>query len=102
MEMTLEEVGRMSRTGNRRVIVELFEDLVSKYGEEHGEGIINMIVGKCGGIRLTFPGFEELYRLGRDRVIRRQFQKGNVSITALMVEHNLSRPQVKRILSGEE
>jgi hypothetical protein len=98
MQLTMTEVS-MPRSDNRRVVVELFEDLVATFGKDEGEAIIEMIIRKCGGLRMRIPDFEDLYRLGRDRAIRNQHTKGDVSVTALMVEWNMSRPQILRILN---
>jgi hypothetical protein len=86
----------MAKNNNRRSVEELFADLCAEFGNETGEKIINMIVAKWGGERLTIPDFEDLYILGRNRVIRKQ-RSNNVSITALMIEHDLSRCQILRI-----
>ncbi len=97
MVITMTE-GSMTKIDGRRPIVELFDALCTEFGDEKGEKIINLIVSKCGGNRVSVPDFDDLYRIGRDRVIRRQYRKGNISVTALMIEHRLSRPQVLRIL----
>jgi Mor family transcriptional regulator len=89
----------MPRTDNRRLLEELFEEFVAVFGQTKGEEIINMIVSKCGGLRMRLPDFDDLYRMGRDRVIRRQYHSGKASVTSLMIEWDMSRPQILRIVN---
>ena len=94
------EVTMAKRVDNRRLVVELFEDCCASFGEEQGEKIITMIINKLGGQRISMPDFDELYVLGRDRMIRRQYAKG-ISIAAIRCEWDVSERQIYRICSEE-
>lgn len=100
MQTTMEVPG-MSKGNNRKVLLGLFEDICEEYGEIHGEKIISKFINHCGGLRLRIPDYDDLYRLGRDRLIKKQFLKGNISVTALMSQWNLSRSQILKIVNEE-
>lgn len=92
----------MTKGNNRKVLLGLFEELCDEYGNTQGEKIILKFITHCGGLRIRVPDHEEIYRMGRDRLIRKQYLKGNVTITSLMAQWDLSRPQVLKIVNEEE
>ena len=90
----------MPKSNHRRLWIELFEDLCSR-SVMSGEEAMMLIVNKIGGVKSAAPDHDDLYIIGRNRTIRRQRHKG-ASTASLMVEWNLSRPQLWRILNEEE
>ena len=99
--MMTTEVPEMLKGNNRKALFGFFEDVCAEYGEVHGEKIIMKFITHCGSLRLRVPDHDELYRMGRDRLIKKQYLKGTASITSLMFQWDLSRAQILRIVNEE-
>jgi Mor family transcriptional regulator len=57
----------------------LFRRLCSDFGHSSGKAIIRVIVEELGGMRITVPGFKDIYREERNRKIYNLF---NGALTA--------------------
>jgi Mor family transcriptional regulator len=89
----------MTRDCNRTAIEEAFTLLHRNYGNL-APHIINDLVLCFGGLRLTFPDLQDLYREERNRRIRREFTGFNYE--ELAIKYRLKGRQVRRILMKSE
>lgn len=88
----------MTRTGNSDVIQEVFIRLNQEFGNLAPQ-IIRVLVGCMGGVRLTFPDLEDLYRQERNRRIKNEFTGFNYE--ELAIRYRLKCRQVRRIVQAE-
>lgn len=96
--MTME--GRMSnRSENREALDGLFHRLYSEFGRASGEAIIRSIVEELGGLRVSIPDINDLYREERDRRICASFTGDNYE--ELAIRNGLSWRQIRRIIESE-
>lgn len=86
----------MSRTGNHEAIEELFACLQREFGNMTPL-IIQTLVNCVGGIRLTFPDLQDLYRAERNKRIRKEFQGFNHE--ELGIKYRLHPKQIRRIVA---
>lgn len=86
----------MDRDYNRQAIEEAFRTLYQNYGEL-APRIINDLVICFGGLRITFPDLQDLYREERNRKIRNEFTGFNYE--ELAIKYRLKCRQVRRIVS---
>lgn len=85
----------MTRSWSQEVIEEAFKTLQGKYGPM----IITDLVMLFGGLRLTFPDLQDLYRAERNRRIRNEFTGFNYE--ELAIKYRLKRLQVRRIITKQ-
>lgn len=84
---------------NREALQEWFRALLANFGEASGAAIIKSFVSHCGGLRISVPDFEDLYREERDRRIRAAFNGKNYG--ELSERFGISARQVRYIIDGE-
>ena len=87
----------MTRSGNQEAVEELFGRLQREFGNM-APTIIKVMVETVGGLRLTFPDSQDLYRAERNRRIRNEFTGFNYE--ELAIKYRLKRLQVRRIIQG--
>lgn len=85
----------MTRDYNRQAIEEAFDMLRRNYGNLAPQ-IINDLVISFGGLRLTFPDLQDLYREERNRRIRCEFTGFNYA--ELGIKYRLHPRMIKKIL----
>ena len=99
------EVMTMPKSDNREALQDWFRSLFATFGEAPGTIIINSFVSYCGGLRISIPDFEDLYREERDRRIRAAFNGSNYSELAERFTNfkgeRLSVRQIRYIIDGE-
>jgi Mor family transcriptional regulator len=78
-------------------VFELFCQITQRFDEPVAEECINMIIAELGGIRVTVPSQEHIYRQDRNLKIRKLFNGANISELALRFE--LSVTQIRRIVN---
>lgn len=78
------------------VLDSFFERLGREFGPQ-AQRIVTVMAEELGGCRLTFPDLKDLYRLDRDRRIRREFNGSNLS--ELAIRYQLHVRHVRKILS---
>ncbi len=88
----------MTRSGNQEAIEELFGRLQREFGNM-APMIIKVMVDTVGGLRLTFPDLQDLYREERNRRIKKEFTGFNYD--ELAIKYRLKNRQVRRILIKE-
>ena len=88
----------MARSGNQEAVEELFGRLQREFGNM-APTIIKVMVETVGGLRLTFPDLQDLYRAERNRRIRNEFTGFNYE--ELAIKYRLKRLQVRRILTKQ-
>ncbi len=103
-EMTMEGT-RMPK--DDKVVFGLFRRIYKKFGEVSGDEIVRTIVHECGGLRVSIPDHQDLYRIERDRKIRALFNGANHRELSLMFHDpqsglHLTVRQVRRILNERE
>lgn len=102
MQIIPMEVMRM-QSNNYEIVKELFQEICADFGEASGMIIIKKIVDKWGDRRISVPGYKDLYRMERDKLIRTKFNGANHKELALMFKDpdtglSLSVLQIRRIL----
>lgn len=85
-----------SRTENSEAIDQLFKRLHKEFGNL-APMIIRLMVESIGGMRITFPDLQDLYREARNRQIRREFTGFNH--VELGIKYTLKSRQIRRIVS---
>ena len=88
----------MTRSGNSELIQETFTRLHQEFGNM-APRIIQILVECAGGVRLTFPDLQDLYRQERNRRIRIEFTGFNYE--ELAIKYRLKCRQVRRIVIQE-
>lgn len=88
----------MPRGENQDVVANLFTRLHSEF-EEQAPQIIEVMVECLGKSRITFPDFDYLYRLQRDRLIINEFNGANHS--ELEIKYRLSKSRLRDILKKQ-
>jgi Mor family transcriptional regulator len=76
---------------------QVLERLRKDFGKETAKKVARCLVEEMGGIRLSFPTFEDLGRWERNERIRAGFNGAN--ILELAGRFSLSPTQVRRIVS---
>ena len=87
----------MTRAGNTELIREVFITLQQEFGKLAPQ-IIKVLAGTMGGIMITFPDLEDLYRQERNRRIRNEFTGFNYE--ELAIKYRLKCRHVRRIIQG--
>lgn len=85
----------MARHEQSDIIRELFDRLHCEFGRQ-APAIIQIIVEVAGGIRLTIPDLQALYRRERNRRLRNEFTGWNHE--ELGFKYRLHPKQVRRIV----
>ncbi len=88
----------MTRSGNQEAVEELFICLQREFGNMAPQ-IVQTLVRCVGGLRLTFPDLQDLYRAERNRRIRNEFTGFNYE--ELAIKYRLKRLQVRRIITKQ-
>jgi len=86
-----------SRSENCEAIDQLFERLHQEFGNL-APLIIRLMVESIGGMRITFPDLQDLYRQARNRQIRNEFTGFN--LVELGFKYRLKPRQIRRIVSA--
>jgi len=86
----------VTRHENGEVIRELFDRLHREFGRLAPQ-IIKVMAESVGGVRLTFPDLQDLYRQERDRRIHLEFNGGNHEELAIL--YRLRPRQIRKILN---
>jgi len=63
----------------------LISELISNCDWRAGKAIIRVIVEELGGMRITIPGFKDIYREERNRKICNLFNGANHKELAIML-----------------
>jgi Mor family transcriptional regulator len=79
-------VQALPRAENREAVQTLFRRLCSDFGHSSGKAIIRVIVEELGGMRITVPGFKDIYREERKRKICNLFNGANHKELAIMFD----------------
>lgn len=87
------------RTENTDAIEELFERLQREFGNL-APLIVEVMIQSIGGLRLTFPDLQDLYRRERNRRIMLEFTGFNHE--ELAIKYRLKARQVRRIIQKGE
>ena len=87
------------RSDNREALDQLFHRLRADFGHASGQAIIKTIIEELGGLRVSIPDLDDLYREERDNQIRAAFNGHNYEEISL--RWNLSIRQVRYIIDGE-
>jgi Mor family transcriptional regulator len=87
----------MTRAGNQDIVAELFGRLQREFGNM-APMIIKVMVETVGGVRMTFPDLQDLYRSERNRRLRSEFTGFNYE--ELAIKYRLKCRQVRRILTS--
>jgi Mor family transcriptional regulator len=87
----------MTRAGNQDIVAELFGRLQREFGNM-APLIIKVMVETVGGVRMTFPDLQDLYRSERNRRLRNEFTGFNYE--ELAIKYRLKCRQVRRILTN--
>ena len=88
------------RSDNREALTQLFHRLRTDFGPASGQAIIRTIIEELGGLRVSIPDLNELYREERDTRIRAAFTGHNYEELAL--RWSLSIRQIRYIIDGEQ
>ncbi len=91
-------MGIMSHNANAEIIQEIFNSLHREFGKLAPQ-IIQILAGCIGGVRLTFPDLQDIYREDRNRRIRNEFTGANHE--ELAIKYRLKARWVRRILQVE-
>jgi len=86
------------RSDNREALDRLFHRLRTDFGSSSGQAIIKTIIEELGGLRISVPDLDDLYREERDRQIRAEFNGHNYEELAL--RRGLSIRHVRHIING--
>lgn len=89
----------MTRAGNQDIVAELFGRLQREFGNM-APLIIKVMVETVGGVRITFPDLQDLYRSERNRRLRNEFTGFNYE--ELAIKYRLKCRQVRRILTNNQ
>lgn len=89
----------MTRSDNQQAVDDLFGRLQREFGNM-APLIIKVMVETVGGIRLTFPDLQDLYRSERNRRLRNEFTGFNYE--ELAIKYRLKCRQVRRILTNSQ
>jgi len=87
----------MTRSGNQEAVEELFGRFQREFGNM-APLIIKVMVETVGGLRLTFPDLQDLYRSERNRRLQNEFTGFNYE--ELAIKYRLKCRQVRRIIHG--
>lgn len=87
----------MTRSGNQDAVEELFGRLQREFGNM-APLIIKVMAEMVGGLRLTFPDLQDIYRAERNRRIQNEFTGFNYE--ELAIKYRLKCRQVRRILTN--
>ena len=87
----------MTRHQNAEIIQEVFSTLQHEFGNI-APRIIHVLAGCMGGVRLTFPDLQELYRQERNRRIRAEFN--GVNYEELAIKYRLRIRHIRRIIGA--
>jgi Mor family transcriptional regulator len=87
------------RSDNREALDRLFHRLRADFGPASGQAIIKTIIEELGGLRVSIPGLDDLYREERDSRINTAFNGRNYE--ELAIRWGLSIRQVRYIIDGE-
>jgi len=79
---------------------ELFERLLDRFGKRDGKVIVRAIMEEVGGLRVSIPSYDDLYRHQRDELIRKKFNGQNVE--ELSINFDLSKRHIRRIVTADE
>lgn len=79
-------------------ILRLFERLRREQGDA-AKKIIDTIIAEIGGMRLTIPDLKDLWRIERNRRIRKQFDGANIE--ELSIRFNLDKRHIRRIVQDK-
>jgi len=85
----------VTRHENGEVIRDLFDRLHREFGRLAPQ-IIQVMVESVGGVRLTFPDLQDIYRAERNRRIRAEFTGANHE--ELAIKYRLKVRRIRRIL----
>lgn len=88
-----------ARTDNTEAIEQLFARLQREFGNL-APLIIKVMVDSIGGLRITFPDLQDLYRQERNRLIRNEFTGFNHE--ELAIKYRLKTRQARRIIQKGE
>jgi Mor family transcriptional regulator len=83
--------------GSKEALQRLFQRLQADFGQASGQAIIKTIIEECGGMRISLPDMQDLWREERDRRIRNKFTGANHE--ELAINFGLSVDQVRRIVN---
>ena len=86
----------MTRSGNHDAVEELFGRLQREFGNM-APLIVTVMAETVGGLRITFPDLQDMYRAERNRRIRNEFT--GINYEELSIKYRLKPRQVRRILS---
>jgi Mor family transcriptional regulator len=84
------------RLSGYNITFELFRQLYIKFEKDIAQEIIKLIITELGGKRVTFPSWDQLYRLQRNQQIFRYFTGTNTS--QLARQFGLSNVQIRKIV----
>lgn len=94
-----------TKSETREALQEWFRSLITDFGEASGHAIIKSFISFCGGLRISVPDFEDLWREERDRRIRAAFNGVNYTELAERFTNFkgecLSVRQIRYIIDGE-
>ncbi|WP_305043865.1 Mor transcription activator family protein [Geoalkalibacter sp.] len=85
----------MTRGDNAEILAQLYDRLHREFGRL-APVIIQVYAEEVGGLRLTFPDLQTLYRTERNRRIRVEFDGANTE--ELAIKYRLKKRQVRRIV----
>ena len=86
----------MTRSGNQEAVEELFGRLHREFGNM-APTIIKIMVETVGGLRLTFPDLQDLYRAERNRRLHNEFTGFNYE--ELAIKYRLRVRWVRKIIN---
>ena len=75
-----------------------FEEIRQELGEKVAHRTLSIIVMTVGGMRLSIPDLQDLWRQERNRRIRNEFTGFNYE--ELAIKYRLKRQQVRKIIQG--
>ena len=84
------------RGDNGQAFTEFERKLVAECGLDCHRKCLEMIFGILGGMRMTIPDLDELYRRERNRRIRNEFHGNNYE--ELAIKYRLQIRQVRNIV----
>lgn len=89
----------MSKSGNQEAVEEGFKRLHREFGNL-APMIIKVLVDSFGGLRLTFPDLQDLYRDERNRLIRLEFTGANYE--ELCIKYRVKIRNIRKILFSQK
>lgn len=87
----------MTKSCNHEAIEQLFDCLQREFGNI-APHIIKTLVNCVGGLRLTFPDLQDIYRVERNKRIRNEFTGFNHE--ELANKYRLKPRQIRRIVNN--